>query len=117
MCLFIYGPLSVGVDVISQLPRVKRGKRGAGSAREGLQSYLENWCFWYLGAGVSLDHVSLILRKQSPERCPGLISGSGQGPSGLGAGLFASLLLTTLPPAVLPGLRGPQSPEESAHYH
>lgn len=70
-----------------------------------------------MGAGVSLDHVSLILRKQSPERAPltppGLISGSGQGPSGLGAGLLTSLLLATLPPAVLPGLRGPHSAEES----
>lgn len=51
---------------------------------------------------------------RSPEGRPGLRPGSGQGPPGVGTAALARLLLTTLPPAVPPGLRGPHSPEDCA---
>lgn len=57
---------------------------------------------------VGLGHLALLLR------CPGLRSGSGQGPPGVGTAAVTGLLPTTLPPAVLPGLRRPHSPEDCA---
>lgn len=112
---------AVGVDVIFQLHTVRSEGLGA-QARQGRGcSYLESWCLWHLGTGdtsegVDLHHPPLLSRKRLRELPKGsLRSGLGQGPSGRGAVALASLLLTTLPPAVLLGPQGPRRPEDSVY--
>lgn len=55
---------------------------------------------------VGLDHLSLLLGKQKQTQARGPLGQGGCGP--------ACLFLTTLPPAVLPGLRGPHRPEDKS---
>ena len=98
--LSVFVPLCVsalGVDMISQLPRVRSEGLGvqAVQGRAGISGETSE--------AVGLDHLSLLLGKQKQAQARGPLGQGGCGP--------ACLLLTTLPPAVLPGLRGPHRPE------
>lgn len=60
---------------------------------------------WHLSEGVGLDHLSGLRRRQKPSWGSEQAQDRGppfRGPGGCGS---APLLLTTLPPGVLPGLR------------
>lgn len=67
--------------------------------------------------GVGLGHLPLLPRKQPREVSKGSDQAEVRGHLGGGGGAvaLASLLLTTLPPAVLPGLQGPRSPEDGMY--
>lgn len=107
----------MGVDVTSQPPLAEHGgPQGCGlGGKEATADACEFGASGETGGGVGLGGLSLLLRWQQPGEVPRAAVRLRLAPhphDGAGAVALASSLLTTLPPAVLPGLCGPHSPED-----
>lgn len=102
---------AVGMDLPSQLPRVSSEGLGPAGRRPRLTPASLGQAERPVGSGPGRS-LFPPEATEAQRGCLVLLSGSGQGPPGVGAVAPASLLLTTLPPAVWLELRGPHSPQD-----